>query len=132
MLVLAVFIAAPLFTSLPIVRLNKLFPESLSPPSPPAPEANMPCLPPMASNYASHSPVYPPAAMVIPALTSIVAASVVTFNMVLIAVGQHEDPRHVVTPLDAHRAELLLYKYDIYDNWLHIIKGLHLGFNVRI
>ncbi|KAF8577821.1 hypothetical protein K439DRAFT_1621790 [Ramaria rubella] len=41
-------------------------------------------------------------------------------------------PRKVVTPHIPDRAEELLGKYGILDNWRHIIEGLQFSFNVRI
>ena len=35
-------------------------------------------------------------------------------------------------PINAHKAELLLRTYGIYDSWSHVIAGLHSGFNIGI
>ena len=128
----AVFDVVPLVTSLPIARLIKQLPEDQSPLLLPPPEANTPCLPPAENHSALPSPVHPPAVTVTPASISMVAVSVATPSMELVGASQSPDPRCVVTPLVAHKVELLLRKYGIYDDWVHVIAGLRSGFDVGI
>ena len=52
--------------------------------------------------------------------------------MGLVAANHMPDPRCVVTPLDPDRVEELLYKYDLFPTWKHIITRLHEGFDVGI
>ena len=132
MLVPAVFDVVPLVTSMLIARLIKWSPEDQSPQLLPLPKANMPCLPPVENCSALPLPACPPALTETPAPISTVAASAATPSMELVAVGQSPDPRCVITPLNAHKVELLLHKYSIYDGWSHVIAGLCSGFNVGI
>lgn len=60
------------------------------------------------------------------------AASAESLCMVPVAAKLADDPRVVVTPLDHLRVEQLLRKYGIFDNWRHIVDGIHNGFNVGI
>ena len=43
-----------------------------------------------------------------------------------------EDPRKVVTPLDADGLEVALYKLDIFQKWAHVISGIRDGFDVGV
>jgi len=92
----------------------------------------MPCLPLMASPFAStglgthHAPLGTHS----PTFTA--AASVVSPIMGLAAANPMPDPRQVVTPLNTDQVEALLCKYNINSTWNHIIMGLHEGFDVGI
>ena len=59
-------------------------------------------------------------------------ATVAAPNTEPVIVDLLQDPRSMVTPINAHKAELLLYTYGIYNSWSHIIAGLHSGFEVGI
>ncbi|KAG1779493.1 hypothetical protein EV702DRAFT_1195454 [Suillus placidus] len=59
-------------------------------------------------------------------------SSAETLCMVLVAAKLVDDPRTVVTPLDHLRVEEILCKYDIFNDWRHIVDGIHNGFNVGI
>jgi hypothetical protein len=42
------------------------------------------------------------------------------------------DPRQVVTPLIASKLEELLYKYNIYEEWEHMISSIKEGFDIGV
>lgn len=43
-----------------------------------------------------------------------------------------DDPRMVVTPLIHAQVEELLHKYNILNDWHHIVDGIRNGFNVGV
>jgi hypothetical protein len=48
------------------------------------------------------------------------------------AVGSETDPWVVLTPISHTKARLLLYKFEIFHQWSHIIDGLANGFDIGI
>ena len=128
----AVFVVEPQVISHLIVRQNEPLPEDQPPPLPLVLMARMPCSPPMASSSALPLPAHPPAAAAIPASIFMDAAFVAAPNTEPVVVDPLQDPRSVVTPINAHKAELLLRTCGIYDSWSHVIAGLRSGFDIGI
>ena len=122
------FDAVPLVIFPPTAKLIALSPVKWLPPLPPEHGVSMPCLHLMADNSALLLDATPLAVIQTPAPISMAVASVATPNIELAAVDQPQDPRHIVTPIDADEAEGLLCKYSIYDDWKSHNCRVTLGF----
>jgi hypothetical protein len=95
-------------------------------------KAGMHLLPTAASTSASTGPTIPTVPLVPTAEMRTPAASA---EMGLMGRGPAEagdDPCVVITPFNHLRVEELLRKYDIFNDWCHIVDGLRNGFNVGI
>jgi hypothetical protein len=66
------------------------------------------------------------------ALTSTAAASATKTGTVQAPAINEPDPRIVVNPLIADRVEELLRKYNLFDDWMHILTGIRNDFDVGV
>lgn len=92
----------------------------------------MPSLHPTASTSALTGPAHPTVPSVQRARTPTHAVSVETPLMEPGTASPAVDPRIVVTPLIPAQVEELLRKYNIFDDWHHIVDGIRNGFNVGV
>jgi len=60
------------------------------------------------------------------------AAFAGNLGMELVAATNEPDPRIIITPLIASHVEELLRKYNLLDDWMHILVGIRNGFDVGI
>lgn len=69
---------------------------------------------------------------VLTAPTSMDVVSATRMGMAQAPAINEPDPRIVVTPLIADRVEELLCKYNLLDDWMHILIGIRNGFDVGV
>lgn len=126
------FAAKLLVTCQQTAQLTLPSQENPSPHSLQVHKASTPSLHPTGSISASIGPVTPTAPLVAGARMPTPAACAEIPPTVLAIVNLAPDPCIVVTPLIALRVEELLRKYDIFDDWQHIVYGICNGFNVGV
>jgi hypothetical protein len=88
--------------------------------------------PPMESTTVSTGPIPLPAPSDPTAQISMDAAFAGNLGMELVAASNEPDPRIIITPLIASHVEELLHKYNLLDDWMHILVGIRNGFDVGV
>ncbi|KAG2128340.1 uncharacterized protein EDB93DRAFT_1256685 [Suillus bovinus] len=126
------FHSSPLATCPPTVPPIQPQRENRLQPSLPTPGASMHSLPQTENITALIGPMDPSAPSVPTAEMSTPAASAEILLTVLGAARLAGDPRAVVTPLDYLQVEEILRTYGIFNDWRHIVDGIHNGFNVGV
>ncbi|KAG2339793.1 hypothetical protein BDR05DRAFT_1003120 [Suillus weaverae] len=125
-------VAALTIANIKISAITLHWQENLLQPSRPMLEANMLSQTRPESITALTGPTTPVAPSVPTVEMFIHVVSVVTCPTGLAAAESGVDPHTVVTPLDHLKVEDTLRKYGIFNDWCHIVNGIHDGFNIGI
>jgi hypothetical protein len=88
--------------------------------------------PPMESTTVSTESIPLPVPLDPTAQISMDAAFAGHLGMELVAATNKPDPRIIITPLITLHVEELLHKYNLLDNWMHILVGIRNGFDVGV